>query len=202
MTVALIFDLGKVVFDYSWEKTFTRWAEASGLSVAQVAGSFEFGETFAKFERDEISADEFRMFVSSRAGYDFTAEEFESGWNNIYLDVFPGVNELLAALRKKYRIAALSNTNRLHEKRWRVQFASTLSHFEKIFASHDLRSRKPEEKCYRAVLDYLGAAPHETIFLDDVELNVRAAERLGMKTVHVVSPAQMMQTLKELKVSW
>ena len=40
---------------------------------------------------------------------------------------------------------------------------------------------KPEPAIYRYVLDKLGTAPEETLFLDDRQVNVDAARALGIK---------------------
>ena len=45
--------------------------------------------------------------------------------------------------------------------------------------------RKPERGIYRLVLERLGVAPGEVVFLDDLGLNLKAARELGIITIRV-----------------
>ena len=50
-------------------------------------------------------------------------DAFEQGWNSIYDEVIPGVPELLAELKKSYRLIALTNTNAVHYPTWATKYA-------------------------------------------------------------------------------
>ncbi len=49
--------------------------------------------------------------------------------------------------------------------------------------SYQLRIVKPDHAIYHYVLKKLGARAEETLFIDDKQVNVDAAEALGMKGV-------------------
>ncbi|MEV0390303.1 HAD-IA family hydrolase [Nonomuraea sp. NPDC050643] len=51
------------------------------------------------------------------------------------------------------------------------------------FISSDLRARKPDAAPYAAVLDALGVAPAEVVFVDDRPVNLAPARALGMRTI-------------------
>jgi HAD superfamily hydrolase (TIGR01509 family) len=55
--------------------------------------------------------------------------------------------------------------------------------FERVFASHELRARKPEREAYLKVISALGLAPAECVFVDDDPANVEAAREVGMRAV-------------------
>lgn len=192
---ALIFDLGKVVFDVSFGFAFDRWAVHAGMEQQQVKKKFRFDEFYGRFERDEISPEEYAAHVSSLIGFSLSNEQFEEGWNNIYLDEFPGIKKLLAALQKNYRLIALTNTNRIHAKIWPVRYADALSYFETIFSSYELKMRKPEICFYETAINSLGISANEIIFLDDRQENIIAAEATGMKGILVRSTSQMIEAL-------
>ncbi|NWJ00135.1 ACD10 dehydrogenase, partial [Crypturellus undulatus] len=48
---------------------------------------------------------------------------------------------------------------------------------------------KPDPRIYKLCLERLGVQPHESIFLDDISQNLKAAAQLGIKTVKVVDTA-------------
>lgn len=192
---AIIFDLGKVIFDLSFDRTFKYWAIISGLQLKEIKDKFEFDETFVMFEKDEITATQFRSKISERLKLKLTDQEFDEGWCDLYLEAYNGIGNLLIDLKKSYQLVALTNTNSIHSKVWLTKYADTLQHFEKIFCSHEMKVRKPEKEAYQAVFDYLNLPPYQTIFLDDNIENINGANNLGIKTILVSSPTQMINEL-------
>ena len=185
---AIIFDLGKVIFDISFDLVFDFWAERSGTNSIDLKNRFLFYVATDDFERGDISVEEFRAKVKHRLNMSLEDIQFDKGWNNLYLDVYPGIDELLQDLQKDYKVVALSNTNLIHKWDWAIRYKETLKYFEKVFSSHEIRSRKPEEKAFRTVLEYLDVKPTEAIFLDDNLENISGARSLGIETIHVTSP--------------
>ena len=56
--------------------------------------------------------------------------------------------------------------------------------FEDVIVSGQVRMRKPQESIFRYTLDQLGCAAEECVFVDNSAANLRAAEKLGIRTVH------------------
>ena len=196
----LIFDLGGVVFDCSFDKTFQKWATLIGRDKDEIQGQFKFSDTFEKFERGDISPGEFIESVSQQLNYKFSYETFEEGWNAIYLDLISDIDNLLRELKKRYRLVALTNTNIVHQRIWTKKYKDTLSKFEKVFSSNEMQTRKPEAKSFQMVLDYLNVSPGETIFLDNKQEYLEGAQSLGINTILVSSYGEMLESLMEFKI--
>lgn len=196
MYKALIFDLGKVVFDLSFDRVFQSWASSSGKSFDEIKYRFAFDLLFEQSERNEVSLEQFRKAVMQRLDISLPDAGFDAGWCDLYLDAYPGIDALLINLKPHYRLVALTNTNAIHEPVWRQRYASLLSHFEKIFTSHEMGTRKPEALSYKLVLDFLECSADEVLFLDDKEENTRGAEELGISTILVTSFEQMKNELR------
>ena len=49
---------------------------------------------------------------------------------------------------------------------------------------------KPEAEIYRILLDRFALNPSETLFIDDREANLRAAEQFGISTFHFTEPRE------------
>jgi epoxide hydrolase-like predicted phosphatase len=192
---AIIFDIGNVIFDISFDLAFNHFEKSTGKSAAIIKANFTFNEVFESFERGHISPEEFLKEFNNQTHLNLSLEEFDASWNAIYLDVFPGIDELLIDLRKNYRVVALSNTNILHTNDWMVRYEATIKHFEKVFASNEIGARKPDNEAFQIVLDYLEMIPNEVIFIDDNFNNIQAAEMMGIKTIHVKSSNQMIDDL-------
>lgn len=55
--------------------------------------------------------------------------------------------------------------------------------FDYFIESKVVGLRKPDPKFYLHACKTIGVEPHETIFLDDIGMNLRAAKKLGMNTI-------------------
>lgn len=197
-TEALIFDLGKVVFDVSFDRTFEYWSQASGTPVEEIKSTFRFDEIYEQFEVAALTPQQFRKAVCERNHFNLPDAEFDAGWCNLYLDAYPEVVELIRQLKPAYRIVALTNTNEIHARVWKVKYADALSHFGKVFSSHEMRLRKPDAEAFNAVLKWLGAKPEEVIFADDNSANVKGAAAVGIRSLLVSSPAQFVNDLHRM----
>jgi putative hydrolase of the HAD superfamily len=63
--------------------------------------------------------------------------------------------------------------------------------FDHHFASHLMGKIKPDEESFQHVLDMLHCDADEVLFLDDNQLNVEAAKRVGMRRRQPRSVKQM-----------
>ncbi len=173
---AAIFDLGGVIFGISLEPVIKSWAESAGVHPQKIAEKFKPDSHYERFETGEISPDEYRAYVYSVQGIQLSDEDFDRGWNDIYLDVIPGMESILEELQKHLRLVVLTNTNQIHAPEWRNRYSDILTYFEKIFASHEIGARKPDAEAFQIVLDHLNMDPGKVVFIDDRPENVRGAE--------------------------
>lgn len=91
--------------------------------------------------------------------------------------------ELMRELGRERRMALLTNNVREWEPLWRAMVPID-ELFEVVVDSAFVGCRKPEPRIYEIVLERLGLAAEACLFVDDVEINCQAAERLGMRVVH------------------
>lgn len=198
MIKALIFDLGNVVFNVDMDLIPIHWAENSGIPLEKIKNYFEKDKNFDKFERGDLTEEEYREITNENLEMNLNEKDFDDGLTALYLDETHDINSLLKELKMNYRIIALSNTNIIHKRVWRKKYKDTMDEFEKIFSSHEINTRKPETEPYLIALDYLKMKPEEVIFLDDKPENIEPAKTLGMKTITVKSPIQMRKELNEI----
>jgi epoxide hydrolase-like predicted phosphatase len=191
---AAIFDLGGVIFGISLDPVFHSWAESIGCQPQDVAAKFRTDSQWAVYERFEIgqiSPREYRDHVCDLLGARLSPEDFDRGWNSIYLELLPGIESLLKQLRQTLRLVALTNTNQIHAKEWRVRYSDILTYFEKVFASHEIGARKPDPASFQIVLNYLDTDPGKVVFIDDNPENVRGASAIGIKGIVATLPHEI-----------
>ncbi len=184
----LIFDLGNVVLDYTFDRTFAAWGRIFGRDPLELKVRFRYDRQFEALERGDISPEEYIAHVGKMIEIDFTPDSFDAGWNDIYVGLKPGVVDLIDSYRQNYWVVALTNTTPLHAPVWKAKFGSELNRvFERVFCSHEIRARKPEPRAFRTVLEYLNLSPQSVILLDDNPVFVRGAEELGIRSLLVSS---------------
>jgi putative hydrolase of the HAD superfamily len=67
--------------------------------------------------------------------------------------------------------------------------------FDVLIWSYQLGIAKPDPAIYHAVLTKLGTAPGETLFIDDKQVNIEAAQALGMQAILFSNVAQLREDL-------
>ncbi len=189
MTVeALIFDLGNVVIDIDFERIFKKWSFYSGVPVEDMQAAFQMDAAYEKHERGEIEGIEYHQHLEQTLEMQLSYEQFCEGWNDIMVTPIDETVRLLESLRGRVPLYALSNANTLHKNFWEKTYHKELSHFEQVFVSSDMGSRKPEPAIYLQALELIGVEAENIIFFDDLAVNVEAARALGLTAVQVHSP--------------
>ena len=144
MIKAIIFDLGNVLIQISFPRVLEHWSKLAGQNIdASVITCLE-DEKY--FEKGELTPADFRSRASAKLGFKLSDPEFDEGWNQIFIGEIPNIRRLLERLQPDFRLVVLSNTNLIHELKWRADYDHLLQYFEKVFLSHVIGARKPEEK--------------------------------------------------------
>lgn len=176
----VIFDIGGVLEitpDTGW---VPRWEGRLGLPPGTVnrrlGDVWEAGGVGATSERDVWEQ------VASRLQLDMSlVEEFMADLWDEYLGT-PN-DELLAyvqALRKRCRLGILSNSFVGARERETAAYGFD-ELVEHIVYSHEIGLAKPDPRAFEVTCARLEVAPADCLFIDDVAVNVAAAERAGMQ---------------------
>ena len=196
---ALLFDLGRVLFDLDSARMHARWAELAGVTVAEVtarhAARVAGGELLHRHERGEVTDAAFFGALREALAIELTDAECNDGWNAIFVGEMPGIRRVLSRAQAMLPLFAFSNTNAAHQKVWSVRFADLLAPFRKIYVSHELGARKPEAAAFQAVVADMGVAPERILFFDDAPENVAGARACGLIAVEVTSAADVERAL-------
>ena len=113
--------------------------------------------------------------------------------------LFDGVPQMLRELGGRYRLAALSNSNPLHWPRMMNEFGLK-EMIPDVISSHQIGVMKPDRRAFEIVLEKLGLAPEEVLFLDDLQVSVDNARALGMQAVKVKGVVGSVDLVADLKL--
>nr|WP_277553515.1 HAD family hydrolase [Halobaculum sp. YSMS11] len=98
----------------------------------------------------------------------------------------PDARELVADLRDRYTVGVLTN-GPVRAQSAKLDHLGWWDDFDTIHISGDLPAGKPDERAFCALLESLGTAPEETVFVGDhPDEDIRGAAALGINTVQVV----------------
>jgi putative hydrolase of the HAD superfamily len=105
---------------------------------------------------------------------------------NASLEPVPGVEAMLAALGERYRLGLLTN-GPVIAQRSKLEALGWQDRFDAALVTGELRAGKPDAAAFEALLEALGTAPSETVYVgDDVDADVRGAAAAGIDAVQVL----------------
>jgi HAD superfamily hydrolase (TIGR01509 family) len=132
-------------------------------------------ELWPAFERGEL--DEAGYWAGwERAGIPFDRDAFHRV-RRAGIAFVPGMDALLDGLAGRVQRVAASNYPVWIEELERQHLGGR---FERVLASHHLGVRKPDPAFFARLLERIDARTEETVFVDDRDVNVAAAEDVGI----------------------
>lgn len=181
----LLFDLGGVVIELGGLPIWQEWTRE--LDERAVWERWLRSPAVRRFESGRTRPREFADEICAEFGLGIGPEEFLAHFAKWPKAPFPGVLELLAALRRRFRLGCLSNCNEIHWPRFLVEMGLAAA-FDHTFSSHQLGVLKPDRDVFERVVQQLGCRPARILFLDDNALNVEGARRAGLDAEVVCGP--------------
>ena len=152
------------------------------------------------YTRGEISTKEFYREACRVFKKPVPYRDFKRYWNDIFWEN-PGMDRLLARIKRHYPLYLISNTNALHFTHIKKEFR-LLRHFKKMFPSHEVGARKPDLRIYRRVLKKIGLRPEETVFIDDMKSFIRGARQTGMHAIRFKTRLRLIRDLRKLGIKF
>jgi glucose-1-phosphatase len=196
MLKTIIFDLGKVIVPFDFERGYQAMAELTSLSAAEVRARVAATQTVGPYETGLIETTEFVRTISDALGHRFEIDHFQQIWSHIFLPETLLPESLFAALKQRYRLVLLSNTNDLHFRFIRERY-ELLRHLDEFVLSYEVKAMKPDARIYAAAIAAGRCEPHECFFTDDIADYVAGARAAGIKAVQFQGYEPLLQSLRE-----
>ena len=137
----------------------------------------------------ELRFDLLYSYLLFDLGLEITQERLahiEGLYNRFFeIEVFPGVKEMLAELKKKYKLAVVANAI-TNVSRLALEKLDLAKYFDYIVLSRDLGVRKPDLEIFVYALRSMWIKGSETIHVgDSLTDDVQGGKNAGMKTVWI-----------------
>lgn len=195
MIKSIALDLGGVVVAINFNQAVSRFEELGVKDVGRILNPFQQGGFFGDLEGGRIGAGQFQEEMSRSCGRPVSREECHYACMGFIESVpLPNLDAILRLRKEGYRVVLLSNTNPIVME-WALSPAfdgrghALSDYFDALYLSYRYRMMKPEPAFFRAVLEGEQVRPEELLFVDDGQVNIDAAARLGIRTMLVENNA-------------
>lgn len=200
MTIrGVLFDFGGVLTTSPFE-SFARYEQANGLSAGflrSLNATNPDTNAWAKLERSEVDLPGFCELYEAEALAAGGTIDAMAVLGCLDGELSPTMIDAVRRVRVGgLRLGLLTNTNVAHSGDGRLQPIAAL--FDVVIESSKVGLRKPDPAIYRLACDELGVDPSETVFLDDLGINLKPAREMGMTTIKVDDPEVALGELEQL----
>ena len=193
----IIFDLGGVLIDWNPRYVF----DDNYFDTAEKREYF-FNNICTNDWNEEQDAgrsivEATQTLVQQFPDWEQPIRDYYGRWTDMLKASIPETVELFRELKKseRYKIYALTN--------WQVGLFDIalvrynfLHWFDGRVVSGEEKTRKPFPEFYQRLLNRYNVNPAEALFIDDNLRNVKAAETLGITSIHFQSPSQLKEEIK------
>ena len=197
MTIRNIFiDFGGVIVCTEDKGPRMRQAEALGMSYRELEKIVFEVESSRRASMGEIPEEAHWQAVAE------ALRKPRSEADKIIAEFFAGdradqtLLDFLRSLRPERQICLVSNA--WSGLRPWITKQGFVDAFDFMVISAEVGLMKPDVRIFHLALEELGAKPEESVFIDDVLINVDAARSIGMAGIHFIQPDKALDELKQL----
>jgi 2-haloacid dehalogenase len=196
MINTIIFDLGAVLIDWNpqhlYRKIFDN--EAEMLHFLQHICTPDWNEEQDGGRTLQEATD---YLIARHPEHEENIRHFYGRWEEMLGGPITGTVEIFRELKEKERYKFYALTNWSAETfPVALERFDFLNWFDGIVVSGTEKDRKPFASFYQTLLNRYQVNPAEALFIDDNLRNVKAAEQLGIKSVHFTSPEDLRNSLQ------
>lgn len=191
----VLFDLGGVVVHLLMQNPDGYTFKTRFFNQKELEGLF-YTKEYINYMKGMISHEQFIGKYLQKKKLDLSVAELDE---LIKQDIrlIPGIEELLAKLSTKYKIALATNEGKVFTK-YKVEGSGIMQYLSKVIASYLLREVKPSPLFFKKMLGILDIKSDECIFIDDTQENIDAAKALGIKSFLFTNVPQLERDLNTI----
>ena len=193
----IILDMGNVLLEWNKDKILQGVSDTKEEYLILDKAIFQSG-LWERLDLGTMTREELVLKVVSMIGRTYQKKVEEVIWNwPSYIDIYTEVFPVLSELKKKgHRIFVLSNTSKVFYDLLEEQLSPLKELLDGFVLSCDIKAIKPDLVMFKEILDKYQLDPTNCVFLDDIEDNTNAAQKLGIKAHQVKKRNDVVDILK------
>lgn len=190
----LLFDLGGVLVDLQIEQSLnalaalmnTSHSDGSPITGMDLLGGSE-SELMQAYQTGQITTDQFLDAVLSVCRQGTTRQQVLDAWYAMLQTIPAQRLEMLYRLKQAgFAIYILSNINEAHVEWVWLHYPELHKIAEKVFYSNEIGIAKPDIEAYQYVIAHANINPAETLYIDDLEQNIRSGKAAGFVSLQAL----------------
>ena len=179
MIRAVIFDFGYVLCTFDPARLSHMIAQSTGDSAEDISAILmEHQDWFDQFEEGRMQPFEMYKRITRQFILEWTFAEFYRHYSQRFSPIDENVSLLHRLADAGYLLGMLTNTSET-DFHGQINGFGFIRLFDHVTRSYEVGALKPDPLIYRHSLIGLGVRADEAVFIDDLERNVLAFERLG-----------------------
>jgi putative hydrolase of the HAD superfamily len=200
----IIFDIGRVIVRLDPARAMENLiglqepgdrAAFSSIGADKFWAAIQSDPRWQDWQEGRITPREWHEHTLRRLGISLGFDAFCAAWNRTLDPQIMIEEEIFADLAARYQLGLLSNTDPLHVETLEQHFLF-VRHFAVRIYSCRVGICKPSPAIYQAVLDSLGIAPSEALYIDDIPEFAAVARRLGVDAITFRGRANLLPELR------
>ena len=149
-------------------------------------------------ETGKMTTQQFFSRLKGKIGLNMNFEQFENAWCSMF-SINEKMIQLAQSLSLNYKIFLLSNTNESHINHLFNEFP-VFNFISGTAFSHELGCLKPAPEFFLKSLEILDINADESIFIDDSDINAKAASETGISSFKFDDPEKLINDLTNIGV--
>ena len=199
MIKTVIFDIGNVLADFSWEPFFRSFGLTEDV-FQKLAHATVKSPQWDELDRGVWSTEELiNAFIANDPDVEKEIRLMFEDLNAMVTKRDYAVTWIKHLKEQGFQVLYLSNFGEITRRHCKDALGF-MPYTDGGIMSYEVNLIKPDAAIYQALLDKYALIPEECVFVDDLKENIEASERFGIKGVHAVTHEAAIKGLAALGV--
>lgn len=199
MIDTIVFDMGNVLLEWNVDKILN-FFESDSERIEQLKNEIFLSGLWEQVDAGVYTMSEGMERVKRTLDHSYfkTIENIFYHWylaTDYYADMQMFAKELS---QKGYQLYILSNTSEIFYQLIQVGYLPISQDLNGYILSYQVKALKPSVEIYHILLEKYQLTSHQCLFVDDIETNVLAAQKLGMQGVCLTTTEQAIKDIAKI----
>lgn len=178
----VVFDIGNVLAGFDWQSYLSQFG-FSKETESRIAKATFLGNNWKEVDRGVKSDEEiYKDCLKEIPDLEQELSKVWAGRATIVREYDYATEWILSLKKKGLQVYLLSNYGKTPFEAAKKTF-SFFQHVDGMVISYEVKHIKPEPEIYQELIRRFQIVPKETVFIDDMQENLKAAEEFGIETI-------------------